>query len=258
MDDFQDPSGVSDVSSVFDKFYEIFEQHRLYCEQEKTIPLSSMLPCLLNKSISYPEKVYKEYTVFKEEDKSFFGNECKYDYLVFPPGLLGIEYIKSHVFYTPTNLNRSRLKFSSLVECLQGEVTVIMQKNSTSEFGPGGAPCVQEGIIIELKPEDKIGIPEGYYYTFVNTGEDISAISRIYKSYSIADYTTLRNGGLAYFCIRKNAKRELVYNPRFRQIPSIKSMKPEENHLPKLGLDLSYSLYDFARINTEMLEDILV
>ncbi|MBD3362920.1 hypothetical protein GF362_04330 [Candidatus Dojkabacteria bacterium] len=225
------------------------------CCQKRTINLSSMSPTLLNKSISYPEKVYEEYSISVDE-KVEEDKDLKYDILVLPSGLLGIEFIKSHVFYTPNVKEDEQLKFATIVEGINGITTIIMQKNA---FGIGSCrkPRVKEGVMMEIKPREKVAIPSGYYYTFINTRDKCAVVSRVYKSYDLLDYKELKTKGLAYFCIRKNAKQELVYNPMFDHIPSIKKTTPEENHLPTLGFNLEESLYNLVKSNTEILLNIL-
>lgn len=241
------PIDYDDVQDKFDVKVE------LNCCTKRTIPLSSITPTLLNKFITYPERVYDEYSVHKPENPEKLNDELKYDLLVIPSGLLGIEYIKSHIFYSPMSRMSDRIRFSTIVEGIQGTTTVLMQKNHASSEHP----TVKEGIMVKLNPKDKIGIPEGYFYTFINTGERGSLISRVYKSYSMIDYEDFDTKGLAYFCIRKNAKLELVYNPQFKIIPNIKKSSPEQNHLPDLGLNLDESLYNLTKVNTEMLVELL-
>ncbi|MCA9385393.1 hypothetical protein KC717_01970 [Candidatus Dojkabacteria bacterium] len=251
---------VCDLPIEFDDLDNDFKMPEcLHCRRKKDIPIESLAHTLLNSAINYPKSVYSEYSVFLEEDEQVFAkDELNYDLLVIPAGLLGIEFIKSHIYYSPISSECNNMKFSTIVEGIQGMTTVVMQKN-TAACAPGtNQPMVQEGIMIELQPKDKIAIPEGYFYTFVNTTGDTVILSRVYKQYKTAPTDSLsRTKGLAYFCIRKNAKQEFVFNPRFRNIPSIKKMSPRDNHMPELGFDLSESLYNLARLKTEKFLSIL-
>jgi len=90
------------------------------------VPLRNIIPSLLNKSIMYPEIVYEEYKqVYKEADRNFVNHGFSFDLLLIPAGLLGIEFIKTHIFYAPLE----NKKFSTVVEVHFGILTVIMQKN---------------------------------------------------------------------------------------------------------------------------------
>ncbi len=222
------------------------------CKNRKKIGISNISHTLLNKFVKNPEFVYEEYTVHLEDDSDVFKDNLNYDVLILPPGLLGIEYIKSHIYYTPPSLNKD-YQFSTIVEAIKGETTVIMQKNKVNiaKFNPN--PSVEEGVIVELSPRQKLAIPEGYMYAFVNCSDNASIISRVYKSNHIIDPNWISKlKGLAYLCIRKNAKQEVVYNPKYKNIPSPKKITPKDNHIDSLGFDLSKSLYNLVRTNTEI------
>lgn len=252
MQNLQD---ICDVPISYDDEEDSFNLPiELKLRNKRTIMLESLTPTLLNRSISYPKKVYDEYSVDIEEGiANKLEEQLNYDLMAIPSGLLGIEYIKSHVFYSPISAFADRIRYSTIVEGIQGETTIIMQKNVYTDVHP----TVQEGIIIELKPREKVGIPEGYFYTFINTGERSSLISRIYKSYNKVDYSCFKTQGLAYFCIRKNAKLELVYNPCFKDVPRIKRVKQFTYGLPDILTNSEQSLYTILKLNTEILVELL-
>ena len=65
----------------------------------KKILLQSLIPALLNKSLHYPEVVYEEHVqVFNSDDRDLASSGLSYDVLCIPPGLLGVEFIKSHIY----------------------------------------------------------------------------------------------------------------------------------------------------------------
>jgi len=186
--------------------------------------LQNLLPALLNKSLRYPEDVYEENEdLFTTQDEELFKKSLlHYDIIVLPAGLLGIEYIKTHIYYSP----KSEGKYSSVVECLMGILTVLIQKNKPKDEYDFDT-AVEEGIMIKLRRGEKIAIPTGYYYTFINTKNSPVIFSRTYKNKGVVDYSILGNEqGLAYFAIRKNARTEIVFNPRYREIPKIKKFTP--------------------------------
>lgn len=248
---------ICDLPLEYDDLCHHFQVSSSDCfVNKREVHLESLIPSLLNTSVTYPEDVYEEYRVCLQEDESVFNDSLKYDVMVLPSGLLGIEFIKSHLFYTPCSGGTE--KFSTIVEGIYGTVTVMMQKNllDCDIFDP--SPSVKEGIIVELGPKEKLAIPEGYMYTFINSTMETCIISRVYKKYAKVNYKSFgKTRGMAYFCIRKNAKQEFVFNPRYRETPSIKKSTPEENHVPKLGLNTGDSLYVLAKTKTEMFMEIL-
>lgn len=187
------------------------------------IPLSSMLPGLLNKSLRYPENVYLEHRNIHhvEHDELFKNSGFNYDILMLPSGLMGVEFIRSHIFYSEC-AGTDSTEVSEIVEVLSGALTILLQKNNPKdEFD--FETRVSEGLVVKIKEGEKFSLPRGYYYTFINTKETPVVFSRFYMKGCMCDYSRFRREqGLAYFAIRKNAKQEIVLNPRYRDIPKIK------------------------------------
>lgn len=194
---------------------------------EKRVSLSDLLPILLNKSLIYPQKVYLEYNGLKRiEHKCHFKARLTYDVIYLPPGLLGIEYIKSHIYYSVSDGDGDETS-SDVIEVLYGVLTVIMQKlESRDEFTLEA--IVREGYIIKVRRGEKLIVPKGYYYCFVNTRNIPAIFARIHRNHNTVDYSTLRREqGLAYYVIRKNARQEVVLNPRYRYVPKIQRLTPD-------------------------------
>ena len=225
-------------------------------EQPQTISLLSLLPTLLNKSLSYPEKVYSQYNAVYHHDDDFLAQfDVGFDIIYLPAGLLGIEYIKSHIYYTPNSTTPG--SYTTIIEVLYGKLTVILQKNKTPEDEFEFDTYVEEGFIMKIKQGEKCAIPKGYFFTFINTGENPVIFVKINKERNHADYNLLkREGGLAYYCIRKNAREEIVLNPKYKEAPDIKKIKANffsEN----LSLNWSYPLYEILRTEKQILAEML-
>lgn len=223
-----DLSSISSLPMQFDFNHADFIFHEcIRCRNRYKVPLENLLPALLNKSLRYPETVYEENEdLFTNTDEDIFKNNLlHYDVIVLPAGLLGIEYIKTHIYYSP----KSEGKYSCVIECLMGILTVLIQKNKPKDEYDFDT-SVEEGIMIKLRRGEKVAIPTGYYYTFINTKNSPVIFSRIYKNKGVVDYSILGNEqGLAYFAIRKNARTEIVFNPRYRGIPKIKKYTPTQD-----------------------------
>lgn len=245
--------------------YDDFEDKVKFCEgikcrRRNNINIEDIHPTLLNKSVSYPQSVYEEYNIHMSQDDTIFSStDLNYDILVIPSGLLGIEFVKSHIYYTPPNPNNAeQIKFSAVIEAIKGTVTVIMQKNDFFESAFDDQPAVERGVMTKLKPGQKIAIPEGYYYTFVNNTEETTILSRVYRHYDRLNYQpNSKKCSMAYYCIRKNARCEFVFSPDYKYIPEIENEAPEDNHAPGLGLDKNESLYNLVKTETEMFMNIL-
>lgn len=181
--------------------------------EEHSVPLSDIIPILLNKYLRYPEVVYTQ-----KRDLRFKGSastEVTYDLIHIPYGLLGIEYVKTHVYYSDFVEN----KFDCIIEVLQGELTLIIQKNMPREDEWQLNTFVEDLSIVTLKKGNKFAIPTGYFYTFINTGSSPLIISKLnsFKGNTSIDYDILkREKGLACYIISKNAKVETVANPKYK------------------------------------------
>ena len=102
---------------------------------------------------------------------------------------------------------------------MQGELTAIMQKNLVKEDEWQFDTGVEDLSILILKKGNKLAIPTGYFYTFINTGSVpliLSKLSSLSRESTI-DYEILkREKGLACYIISKNAKIETVANPKYK------------------------------------------
>jgi hypothetical protein len=218
------------------------------------VPLEKLVPTLLNKSLSYPEEVYEEHiNVFHQEDQQLGNSQVSYDFICLPAGLLGIEFVKTHIYFAPES---STGKFSSAVEVHYGILTIIMQKNAPKgelDFETN----VEEGMIVKVRRGEKFFIPQGYLYTFINTEECPVLFVRIYRNIGILDYKMLRRErGLAYYCIRKNARQEIVLNPLYRNTPHIEEMDVDDFDFD-LKFDNKKPLYQMLRKDMTRVRDSL-
>lgn len=222
----------------------------------QTISLLSLLPTLLNKSLSYPQDVYNEYNAVYHHDDDFLAqSDVSFDIIYLPPGLLGIEYIKSHIYYNSQEATHG--SYSTIVEVLYGELTIILQENKPYEDEFDFEPTVTKGYMIKVLQGEKCAIPKGYFFTFVNATEGPIIFVKINKAISHADYNLLkREGGLAYYCIRKNAREEIVLNPRYRNTPKIRHLKAD-HFLDDLHLNWNSSLYDILKAEKKILSHAL-
>lgn len=213
-------------------------------EYLQKVDLNAINPTLLNRSLTYPESVYEEYIgVSKISDSCFTNSDISYDIINLPPGLLGIEFIKTHIFYSEAGSQKD--KISSTIEVLLGEVLILMQKNR--EYDGVMSKCmVSNAYIVKVKKGEKCSIPEGFFYTFINTTPEAAIFSRAYREYKLADYNEIRKTkGLAYFCIRKNGKLEIVLNPQYKQSPKLKYIDCK-NKLVCKNIDEHKTLYQYV------------
>ncbi len=215
------PIGLDDDSSEV-----VYDVEDVVCGSTKRVSLREITPALLNKALRYPEQVYKQHcNMVMREDAERWPQKFNYEIIYLPAGLLGIEYIKTHIFYTDCDQNKA----AAVIQVIMGVLTVILQKNKLKRDIYDIELAVDEARIMEVKAGQKVTIPSGYYYTFVNTYETPVVFARVVAEDQLLDYDTLqRVNGLAYYLIAKNARQELVTNPRYRGLVEVKKIRVED------------------------------
>lgn len=189
-------------------------ENTVNCSDWRSVPIKEIIPVLLNKSLKYPEFVYTHYKGFFDSENDYREKDTPLSYDVFqlPNGLLGIEYAKTHVYYSP----ESDGKYACFVEIMKGELTLIIQKNEYLN-DPYVSTPVREVKILHLVSGDRFAIPSGVMYTFINTGSEMAIFTVIANTVQIIDYAVLsKEKGLAYYVISKNARLEIVANPKYK------------------------------------------
>lgn len=233
-----------------------YNDTEIACERCLEVPLESMGPVLLNKSLRYPEVVYTHHIqMHKTDELALMPTTFTYDVLFLPSGLLGIEFIKTHIFH----MNSAFAPVACVINVFEGVLTVTMQKNKEKNDVFDINVSVAESWVVDVRAGQKVVIPAGFYYTFSNCLETPVVFARIVAEEHQVDYHTLRReNGLAYYLISKNAKREIVHNPRYREVPGIK-----EINLADLNGKYDYTphadmpLYEEVKVHSTKYSDLL-
>lgn len=208
---------ITELSGLPIKFDE--ERGRILCDDgieyqaEKYVPLSEMIPILLNKYLKYPEVVYKHHLNIKSRNCTLDG-KFRYDLIHLPFGLLGIEFIKTHVYHSPYVPD----KYDCVIEVYSGTLTVMIQKNREKDDPFEFETYVDDVTVINIGRGQRVAIPTGVFYTFINTGMAPVVFAKITSiNHREIDYSVFRREkGLAYYLISKNAKIEIVANPKYK------------------------------------------
>lgn len=204
------------------------------------VKLDNIRPILLNKTLRYPIDIYNEYQdIYVKDDKELFTkNDLHYNLIVLPPGLLGIEYNKTHIFSPDNDQN----EITTIVDVIRGRGIVLIQK--LKEKGELDYDTeVEAAIYFNAKKGDRVPIPQGYMYTFINATNYSLILGRLFENDGKIDYRTLRKEhGMSYYIIRKNARKEIVKNPHYREVPKLKKIKPE-TYMNKYNLTSTKPIY---------------
>lgn len=205
-----------------------YDPKEIACIGVSAVRLNEINQILLNSAVRYPTEVYysHKHVIPCQQDKSW-PEPLRYEVNVIPVGLLGIEYLKTHVFATD---NQQTFRKACVVEVLSGKLVVLMQKNLPRKDAFDIEVRVEEFNVVYLNSGDKLAIPVGYLYTFVNAETRPVVFSRLVGTEHLHDYKKhmQKVRGLAYYAIAKNARMELVRNPRYREIPQAQEKRPTE------------------------------
>lgn len=248
---------------------EIVLNESLKYETEKKVRISDIAPVLLNKFIKYPENVYSMLSnvCLKDDTDIMSTTYLTFDLVQLPFGLLGIEYIKTHIYYS----DFVKKKYDCIVQVYSGKIAVVIQKNKTTESEVheeySFTTEVEKVEIIDLEPGDRMLVPSGVYYTFVNTGTEKAVFAMITsKAHKEVNYMNLqKEKGLAFYIISKNGKIEVVANPKYRCERNPKHMtykSMDEKNKKQFNTDLfskaQEALYNIFKNRHEELEELLV
>lgn len=245
------------ISINLEKESLIYDVTNVNCNCAKHVSLGELSPSLLNKAISYPKVVYQHhYNVVMAQDVSRWPSDLKYDVIFIPAGLLGIEYNKTHIFYTPATIG----KIASVIHVINGVLTVFLQKNRPKIDKFQLETHVEDAKLINVNAGEKLAIPTGYYYTFINSEIEPVVFALITStSDQTIDYKSLfKENGLAYYLIAKNARREIVANPRYRSHVDVGQVNAHEinermSYRPTEEVSLYEEVLDAAKTLQNML-----
>jgi len=253
MINLHDTSGLPIIFESEDN--SIQQTSEIFFENKEVVKLDSIRPTLLNKTLKYPTHVYTEYNnICIPSHKTIFSkNKLHYNIEIVPAGLLGVEYTKTHIFSPDNDKN----EITAIVDVIYGNGNILVQRmKAKGEFEFDTE--VTTASISTIKAGERIVIPQNYMYTFINSSGRPFIIGRLYEDDGKIDYRSIwREQGMAYYIIRKNARKEVVRNPRYKYIPPLENLK-EQKLVEKLKLTSVKPIYTQFVNNPERFKKLLV
>ena len=132
-----------------------------------------------------------------------------------------------------SDLPEGGLAYPEVYEVVAGQAHFLLQRPAV-----GGA-AVQDVVLVEAGPRDKVLIPPGYGHVTVNAGGDWLVLANLVADGFQAIYEPYRLGrGAAYYEV---AGRGFVANPRYGCVPALRRLPPRP--YPELGLVPDTPLY---------------
>lgn len=206
--------------------------------------LSQMREVFLDKDIQKPEELYYMYRdVHCFSDAPFLErNKLRYDVTVIKPDYLGGELMKTAGHYHANN-------FGELYEVVYGECLCLLQRPDSQDYR-----VIEEVILVEARAGQKIVIPPGFGHILINPGPDYLVTSNWVSSCFNSEYELYkRMQGGAYFTIISDGKLEFRKNPHFKQVVSIRFVKPTRR-IDRFGLLEASPIYPLINQDVRKLD----
>jgi glucose-6-phosphate isomerase len=152
------------------------------------------------------------------------GRGLGYGAVVYNHGTVGRELLRSqgHVHSTSP---RSGVAYSELYEFWHGRGLVYMQ-NTTG-------PEIDDVIVVEAGPGDKVAIPPGWAHATINAGDEPMVFGAVYAPAAELLYEPLRDlQGTAHYVL---ADGSLERNPAYRRVPEAR--RAAAHTFPEQGIE---------------------
>lgn len=210
--------------------------------EERT--LDQMNDVLLNDNLTCPHVFYKVYTAVsrRKDTEAWRKLNMAYNITVMLPNIVGIEYIKTFGHYN--HFMTSRFYMSpEIIEVIYGSGLVILQKpkiqrkDGSEIFDTYNFSEIEESYLVRVSKGDKLVIPPGCAHVIVNNKNQPLILGNVQSLDTKHISNIIRDlHGASYYVIHKNARMEVVQNPRYKVIKPIKKVKVGDlRFLPKLS-----------------------
>lgn len=217
------------ITADFRKGLQILKEGEAGYDSVKEATINDLRPVLLNDNLMYPKVFYKILTnVGMNRDRKRW-KRWRHDLLLMSLGVAGVEYVKTDGW----RYVKGSKELPVIVETVLGSVTLLVQKRSVSFKVCGILAeeqrfCVEEVVTIRVPRGRKVVVPPGYDLVFVNNSLNPAAVSiALEEGGEMIPSDFIESKGAAYYVIKKNARQELVPNPRYRPPPKLKKIKAE-------------------------------
>ncbi|HZS92366.1 MAG TPA: glucose-6-phosphate isomerase family protein [Chloroflexota bacterium] len=158
----------------------------------------------------------------------------RYELTVLPPRRLGREYVKTlgHI-HSPAP--SGALTYAEVYEVLLGRAHFLFFR-----MHPDGEE-VEEMVVVEAGPGDRVVVPPGYHHLSVNPGDEAMIFSDLIDRSAATDYSLLRaRGGAPYVCVATATGPRYEPNPRYGSAPAPRHVRardlPGHELLPRIPL----------------------
>jgi glucose-6-phosphate isomerase, archaeal len=203
---------------------------------------SQMRRVLLDTDCDLPEIIYwmmrdlglKSQPNFKQE------HDLRYDISFFRGCPFGREFMKTSGHYHPYQPG-SDIAWPEVYEVLSGQALYVLQKVNNADLDPADQ-VVEDVIIVEGNPGDKVIMPPNYGHVTINALSDPLLMSNWVSSQFGSVYGKVEQAkGFAFYLLHGDGTPRWVKNPLYRNHPPLRRAVVRE--VPELGLTRAVPLY---------------
>lgn len=207
---------------------------------------------LLSENVDLPDIVYwmMRDLGLKDEPYRKETHSLRFDISYFVPAMFGPEYLKTSGHYHPAP-KAGGPAYPEVYGVLHGKAIYLMQK--VRNIGAGiGDVCVEDCIIVEGKPGDKVIMPPDYGHVTINPLPVPLAMSNWVSSDFSSQYDAVEEArGFAYYYVNDDGGPKWVRNHRYGDVPPLRRAIVRE--VPELGLRRDVALYEAGQEHPEAL-----
>jgi glucose-6-phosphate isomerase len=176
-----------------------------------------------------------------EKDRSLFKKyDFRYDITVIMPGTIKGECKKTSGHYHGY-IKGQPYTYPEVYEVLEGKACYILQKVRNFDK-PDEEPVIEDLKAVFVDAGQAIIIPPFYGHCSINVGDGPMVFSNIAVVSCPLHYEPIQQKhGLSIYVLKEGDRRDLVHNPYYKSVPSVKPVTPTAN--ADLGITFGQSVY---------------
>jgi len=184
--------------------------------------------------------MYRDLSLSKKDREMILDANLRYDITIIPPGMLGIEYVKTLGHYHPDA--KPGITYPELYEVLEGEAVYLFQKSGKSYDE------IEEAIAVKAQRGDKVLIPPNYGHVAINPAKKSLKMANIVERNFTSIYKPyIEKEGAAYFLTEKGC----IKNINYKKLPELRFFNAKNknitNKLKQFGIKKEKEIYSLIK-----------
>jgi glucose-6-phosphate isomerase len=178
--------------------------------------------------------MYRDLYLSLSDRDRLLDQGLRYDITVIPPGMLGLEYIKTAGHYHPMPPG-GRVSYPEVYEVLEGEALYLLQKQDFSDV-----------VAVNASAGDKVLVPPDYGHITINrSNKTLKMANFVARAFSSLYEPYRQKGGGAYFF----TKDGFIKNTCCQEAAELRRVDaPDNSLLRKLGITKGKEMYPLLRV----------